>query len=460
MMTNTSDALPTLQPVGPGAHFAFYGDSCSGIPNARHEANLKRINDVVRHLDPPPQFIAFPGDEVIGLVADETALRAQWRHWFEHEMAWLDTSQTPLLNATGNHTVYDAMSARVYADVMGHLPDNGPADALKRNYVWRRGDLAIIVVDTMDIRFGGEGHVDLEWLARALETHQDARWTFVMGHQPAFPVNGYTGPYQRTLGPEYVRPFWQLLKENGVMAYLCSHILAFDVQVYAGVLQICSAGAGTAHRMPEDVEYLHCVQMAVDGDGLRYQTLDDAGQPREALSWPPPEPAHCFELSTDAPAQTPVDLTDAIATFAISGQATADGLGARQTLLAAVADNAGDMPLWIGLSGQDQRLMIALQPTPGRSPHQWLGPTVQPGALFAFDLMLHPGMGPGGLLWRQAGQSHWTSMDGASPWGLERLTWPGRLVLGQDTNGGAIFRGARLACHLGATPQPSIWRPS
>lgn len=460
MMTNTSDPLLTLLPAGPGAHFVFYGDSCSGIPGARHAANLKRINDVVRRLDPPPEFVAFPGDEVIGLVADEPALRAQWRHWFDYEMSWLDPTVTPLLNATGNHTVYDAMSARVYADVMGHLPDNGPPDSLKRNYVWRQGDLAIVVVDTMDIRLGGEGHVDVPWLATALQANKDARWTFVMGHHPAFPVNGYVGDYQRTLGPEYVALFWKLLKDNAVIAYLCSHILAFDVQCNGGVLQICSAGAGTAHRMPEDIEYLHCVQMAVDGGGLRYQTLDDTGQAREALSWPPSEPADSFDLSSGSPVLAPVDLADAIATFTISGQATADGLGPRQTLLAAVANTAGDMPLWIGLSGRDQRLMIALQPTPGRSPHQWVGPTVQPGASFAFDLMLHPAMGPGGLLWRQTGQTHWTSMDGASAWGLERLIWPGRLVLGQDANGGAVFRGESLACKLGVAHQPSIWRPS
>src|SRR3546814_19768554 len=72
------------------------------------------------------EFILFPGDEVIGLTRDEAALRAQWRHWFEVEMAWLDRSRIPLFHTTANHTTYDPMSERVFAEVMAHLPRNGP----------------------------------------------------------------------------------------------------------------------------------------------------------------------------------------------------------------------------------------------------------------------------------------------------------------------------------------------
>ena len=81
------------------------------------------------------------------------------------------------------------------------------------------------------------------------------------------------------------RRFWDILVEHQVLAYLCSHILAFDVQVQRGVLQICTAGAGTAHRMPEAVEYLHIAQAALDDQGLRFQVLDREGRLREWLAW-------------------------------------------------------------------------------------------------------------------------------------------------------------------------------
>src|SRR3546814_13276450 len=70
------------------------------------------VNAGVARLDPWPEFILFPGDEVIGRTRDEAALRAQWRHWFEVELAWLDRSRIPLFHTTANHTTYDPMSER------------------------------------------------------------------------------------------------------------------------------------------------------------------------------------------------------------------------------------------------------------------------------------------------------------------------------------------------------------
>ncbi len=108
-----------------------------------------------------------------------------------------------------------------------------------------------------------------------------------MGHHPAHAVNGFSGAYARDLAPECAGAFWDVLVRHGVLAYLCSHILAFDVQVHRGVLQVTTAGAGTAHRMPEGIEYLHLLQAALDGEGRVYQVLDDAGVVRERLDWPP-----------------------------------------------------------------------------------------------------------------------------------------------------------------------------
>ena len=59
-------------------------------------------------------------------------------------------------------------------------------------------------------------------------------------------------------------------ERHGVLASICSHILAFDVQVHEGVLQLLTAGAGTAHRMPEGIEYLHCVQVSLDAKETVY----------------------------------------------------------------------------------------------------------------------------------------------------------------------------------------------
>ena len=132
--------------------------------------------------------------------------------------------------------------------------------------------------------------VSTKWLDEVLRQQRDARHKLVFGHHPVWAVNGYAGDYQRVIERENGRRFWDVLLRHDVLAYFCSHILAFDVQVQSGILQVCTAGAGTAHRMPPEQEYLHFVQAALDdnGDdtGLRYQTLDRRGEMREWLSWP------------------------------------------------------------------------------------------------------------------------------------------------------------------------------
>lgn len=256
--------------------FVVYGDSCSGIPGALHERTFATVNAVVRALTPPPAFILFLGDEIAGLTADADELRAQWRYWLDHEMAWFDRTATPQWHVTANHTVYDPMSEAVFREVLD-VPRNGPRGQEGLSYWVRRADLLLVFVNTLWSGFGGEGHVETTWLREVLRQNADARYKLVAGHHPVHPVNGFAGAWSREIGPGYAATFWDILVEHAVLAYLCSHILAFDIQVHRGVLQICTAGAGTAHRMPERFEYLHCMQAALDAEGLRYQVIDTQG---------------------------------------------------------------------------------------------------------------------------------------------------------------------------------------
>ena len=121
--------IPSLAPQdNNGHHFVCYADCCSGIPDTDREATFALINAIIARLEPAPQFICFPGDEIRGLTADESELHRQWDYWFHHEMAWLDREKIPLYHTTGNHTAYDALSDKVYREVMAHLPHNGPPE--------------------------------------------------------------------------------------------------------------------------------------------------------------------------------------------------------------------------------------------------------------------------------------------------------------------------------------------
>lgn len=437
----------------------FYGDSCSGVAGAEHETTFAATNSVLVNLTPRPEFVIFAGDEVAGLTTDETALRAQWRYWLDVEMAWLDRREVPLYNTTSNHTTYNAMSERVFAEVLAHLPRNGPPDQQGLSYYVRRDDLLLVFVNTSWSGLGGEGRVESTWLAETLGAHRDATHKLVIGHHPIFPANGFSGERQREVATEDASSFWRTLVEHNVLAYLCSHILAFDVQVHDGVLQVLSAGAGTAHRMPEHHEYLHFVQAAVDADGLQYQVVDQTGSVREALSWPVrlPSSAHWAGLPTGeisasrsrSAASEPkflaplnqtatVDTEQSLAVVAWRFSGTAapdDGDGTPQTFLAGSRHNSALAALWIGVTGVTQRMTVTLSPTPGRSPHQWLGPELVPGESFDLQLALHTKMGPGGVMWRLNDGSPWSSLVSASPWGPETLPWLPHWTIGFDKSG-------------------------
>jgi hypothetical protein len=439
--------IPALLPRGRGHQFLIYGDSCSGIPDALHARTFAQVNAIVERITPQPDFIIFPGDEIAGLTADADELRAQWRHWLDVEMHWLDRQAIPLWHATGNHTVYDTMSEAVFREML-RLPLNGPPGQEGLSYWVRRDDLLLVFVHTLWTGSGGEGHVETTWLRSILQQHSDAPYKLVIGHHPIFPVNGFSGAYVREVGAEHATDFWDLLVTHNVLAYVCSHILAFDVQVHRGVLQITTAGAGTAHRMPEEIEYLHCVQAALDPVGLRYQVLDTAGHVRERLTWPLELPSHqrwrTLRTGVNEAVEGPLEAGSIVA-FHFTGHAAPCGTSGVQTLLAAF-DPGVLAPLWIGLRGRDQRLTVTIGPTPRRSPHYWLGPDLRAGEPFDIRLLLHTGMGPGGIMCRSGSDAAWSSLESASAWGAERLIWPTLWSVGhgQANADDAPFKGSDL----------------
>lgn len=423
-------SIPTIKAGEGGHHFVIYSDSCTGLPGALHEQNFRQLNDLIAAFDQAPQFICFPGDEIMGLTNDRERLRDLWSYFFETELSWLDRDAVPVYHTSGNHTVYDCMSESVFRETMAHQPQNGPPDQRGLSYFVRRGDLLMIFVNTLWSGTGGEGTVETEWLEATLAQNADAGHKLVFGHHPVWTVNGYAGDYQRNLERDNGRRFWDALTRHGALAYVCSHILAFDVQVHGGVLQICSAGAGTAHRMPPDDEYLHFVQAALDSFGLRYQVLDRAGQVREWLSWPWRFPySNSWEpfspvAARSLPANCLQRLNKAqLIVWKISGELSAAAEGAARMFLRADAKDDALPWIWLGASGVDNRLTALLSPRANRSPHRWTGPPLPKEGTFSIQFAMHSGMGPGGLLWRWSDEDAWTSMIGASAWGAERVPW-------------------------------------
>jgi hypothetical protein len=107
--------------------------------------------------------------------------------------------------------------------------------------------------------------------------------------------------------------------------------------------------------------------------------------------------------------------------FAFCGVLSRDTDGRAQTLLSAWQSDQRLTPLWIGVCGLERELTVVIAAAEGRSPQIWRGPQLHTQSDFAFQLVLHEGMGPGGIMWRPDEHAGWTSLAATSAWGAERL---------------------------------------
>jgi len=149
--------------------------------------------------------------------------------------------------------------------------------------------------------------------------------------------------------------------------------------------------------MPEGVEYLHCVQAALDEEGLRYQVLDVNGVVRERLEWP-------FALADAVQWQElPPGETDAlfsgrlkdsrIAELKLKGRIANVDVTTAQTIFSAFS--AGSIEaIWLGVRGPEQTLTVIVHRKPGRSPSYWQGPDLAANENFDIHVAFPPTWGP------------------------------------------------------------------
>jgi hypothetical protein len=210
--------------------------------------------------------------------------------------------------------------------------------------------------------------------------------------------------------------------------------------------------------MPEGIEYLHCVQAALDAEGFRCQVLDMDGVPRERLEWP-------FRLTDGTQGQAlPSGAMEArfsgrlqsgeVAEFRLRGQTPDADVAPAQTIFSAFSPGAIAV-LWLGLRGPHQTLTLILARDPGRSPSYWFGPNLPAGQNVDIHVAFYPDMGPGGVLYRLHDDSRWSSFKAAAATGLERLAWPSRWSVGQGQGGpdDRPYRGSTLSVEMSNLPE-------
>ena len=427
-------------PAQASHRFVLVGDSCSGIPGGPHEATFAAISRHIAAIDPEPDFICFLGDHIQGLTSDEASLRAQWRYWCEHEFGWTKSRSFPVYHLTSNHNTYDAVSERVFCEVFPDLPRNGPADDLGRSYYVLRDDLLLVFTNSATARLG-PGRIETDWLAEVLARHRGVPQKLVFGHYPVLPVNGYTQFPLWRIPPEQGDTLWRLLVEHDVMAYVCSHVIAYDVRVRDGVLQICSAGAGTRYGPTGDFmrgasEFFHFLVCSLGDGNLHCDVIDELGYRRRRLCWPrdglgrtelrAPDQANRMTAELRLPEKVAWLRFDIEATRSKDAAATPD----RETFLCGYDADEGPPTIWIGR--EHERLVVEIVLGPGGPVGRWV---MHPCTGYGyFSLTILPEMGPGGVIARLDGGPPSSLLTNVAE-DLGQVRWPRSWCLGHGPSG-------------------------
>ena len=391
----------------------------------------------------------------------------QWRHFFEVEFAPVAAAFARHYHSTSNHNLYDLQSAVAWRKVFAWLPQNGPKGQEGLAYWARDDNLLLVVTNTPGFPPREGAHLEWQWLDEALSAHADAAIKIVVGHHPVHPVNGYDRHPMWCPSPDERHAFWDVLVRHEVLAYICSHVIAYDVQVHQDVLQLCTAGAGTQYgpggAMPGATEYLHFVECVASHGRLAAQTRDVDGRVREWLDWPLQLPADHQWSRLDpsrgdgaAPSHSPLGdgLDMDVVAWRIRGTSAGHRTLQDQVLVCGTELFDAAPRILIALAGGTARVTVALAAEPAANPQIWLGPPIAPGTAFDMTIALHPGMGPGGCLLRLGSDGPWTSLATSTSTGPGSLTWPKDWTVGHGPNGpdDRPFSGGMLAVDVVTVP--------
>jgi hypothetical protein len=291
-----------------------------------------------------------------------------------------------LRHIPSNHVHFSPESARVYERFCGNAEWTENIDGIQ-----------YLAINTADIDRHGDAGIDVERLERRLAALDPTLPIVALGHHPIWPVNGYTTPQQWVVPAPQGQEAWDVMRAHGVRLYACSHIIAFDVQLRDGIVQLCTGGAGTEYgpnaAMPAPTEGLHFVLVeGLSGDIIGISRISCGGQPPET-----------WRLIRHGARWEP-DLGPQYALASPPPWVVGDGL---RILVKRWPGETGNMrllcadegPPMCGLTVEDKGAVLAITPQAGEDARHWFWDS--PNANWQqLELFVIRGKGPGGILGR------------------------------------------------------------
>jgi len=196
--------------AGPQWKFIVTGDSRGG-DNGVNTAILNELaaEIVKRKVD----FVLFSGDLVNGYV-DQVVLESQINTWRDTMQAVYDAG-IGVYAVRGNHDVGEPPGVTAWNNVLGYLPDNGPAGEKNLTYSVTHKNAFIVGLDQyIKLR-----RVNQAWLDAQLAANTKSH-IFIFGHEPAFKAR-----HEHCLDDHVAErdAFWASIEEAGGRTYFCGH---------------------------------------------------------------------------------------------------------------------------------------------------------------------------------------------------------------------------------------------
>jgi hypothetical protein len=183
----------------------------------------------------------------------------------------------------GNHTFVNSRAVQLFIEHFG-LTDTAPLEPYQLAYAVKVQHVQFIVLASGLFERSYRGYLQwsrriplLDWLEKELRTQDPGiTYRFVISHLPAFSSRSTEGMYTGLDADLPKRDaFWNVLKNNGALAYFSSHEPIYDRSHRQGVWQIISGGVG-AHPENDGTEaaFQHFILITIPEDQKKNPVLE------------------------------------------------------------------------------------------------------------------------------------------------------------------------------------------
>lgn len=297
---------------GQSFKIAVLGDSRSDGETGSDGLNKEVLAKLCGMIKPyNPQAVFFTGDLTLGLEKedeeDSTDIKNTTKeediygnHWSKSGFVYNSKAFIKQLNAfsgvlkdnlgsipfyplIGNHEAVGPDAISIFKDHFS-ITNIAPIDSMHLAYYVEVNNALFVLMATdyysrkdnflVEHKLSAE---QVKWLDSLLSAESKFKYKFVLGHEPGYSVRGIKNntPVGLDKHPEARDVFWNILKKNGVNAYLCAHEHLYNRSVSDSLLQIVSGGAGAPLEKGTEEAFYHFMIMEFTGNSAPKVTVID-----------------------------------------------------------------------------------------------------------------------------------------------------------------------------------------